>query len=407
MSDLAPLQPLAQSLQTIVAQLSETIGPRGSATEDEEKASNFVAEKITDFGLTPQRQSFLSVNSAYAPYALTMVLALLALFLFWQSNVALAIAAIFLVALALGSVWLELQFKSNFLRWVLPKDHSQNIIAHIPQAASASPQPPIVITAHVDTHRTPLVFSSPTWLRFFRLMLPLGIGALVALLLLFLIGLLAGFEPWRYVALAPGAVALALVILLLQADRSPHTAGANDNASGVAVALELAARLAQSPLKQRDVFVVLTGCEEVACYGADAFFAERRTILRNAIHFVIDQVGGKDTNPAFVVGEQFLKAAPSDAGLIKMAAAVSASHPELNAHTRNLNTGYSELSVGVLHGLRTIGLGSFTAAGESPHWHQPTDTLANVDAAVIARSTELAWHFLQALDAHSDERPRR
>lgn len=47
------------------------------------------------------------------------------------------------------------------------------------------------------------------------------------------------------------------------ADATPFSPGANDNASGVAVVLELARRLARDRLRQTEVWLAFTDGEEV------------------------------------------------------------------------------------------------------------------------------------------------
>ena len=324
-------------------------------------------------------------------------MALLSLFLFWQQQFMLTVFAIVFTGVALAALLFELSFKDNVLRWVLYKDESQNVFAEI-KAQSEAPKAKIIITTHLDSHRIPLIFSSPGWLRFFQRMLPLGVGSLVALLGLFLIGLATGLDAVRWLALLPGGFALVIFALMLQADQTDYTQGANDNASGVAVGLELASRLAQSPLAQHDVTLVFTGCEETGCYGADAFLRAHKATLDNAIHFVIDQVGGQGTDPCIIRSTQFLQPAPSDPGLLALADALIAKNPELKAHSRSARGAYSEMNIGALHGLRTIGLFGVARDGTTPHWHQPSDTLANVDIDATARAAELAWHFLQAID---------
>ena len=386
------------SIEQDIRQLSETIGPRGSATEGEAKAGHFVAERLSSFGLTPQRQEFKGAASAYAPYALALFMALLSLFLFWQQQFMLIVFAIVFTTVAIVALWYELSFEDNVLRWVLYKDASANVFAEI-KAQSEESKAKIVITTHLDSHRTPLVFSSAGWLSVFQRLVPVGMGALVLLFGLFLIGLLTGFEALRWVALLPGTVVLFVFALMLQADTTDFTKGANDNASGVAVGLELASRLAQSPLAKHDVTLVFTGCEETGCYGADAFLRAHKHTLGNAIHLVVDQVGGKGCDPCIIRSAQFLQVTPSDPALLTLADAVIAAHPELKAHSRSVRAAYSELNIGALHGLRTIGLFGVVRDGLTPHWHQPTDTIENVDVGATARAAELAWRFLQAVDS--------
>jgi acetylornithine deacetylase/succinyl-diaminopimelate desuccinylase-like protein len=187
-------------------------------------------------------------------------------------------------------------------------------------------------------------------------------------------------------------------VLAVQADTTPFTHGSNDNASGVAVGLELASRLAQSPLNNHDVTLAFTGCGETGGYGADAFLREKGATLSNAIHLVIAHVGGKDAALCFIRSEQLWRPAPSNLGLLNIADNIIATHPELNAHTRSVQGAASELSIGAKHGLRTIGLFGLTQDGAVPHQHQPTDTTENVDVDAAVQAAELAWRFLQVVD---------
>jgi hypothetical protein len=386
---------LHQNLHQDMEHLSETIGPRGSATEDEAKAAHYVAGRLSSFGLTPQRQDFNGAASAYAPYALATFMGLLSLFLFWQQQFMLTVFAIVFTAVAVAAMLLELSGKDNVLRWVLYKDDSQNVFAEI-KAKSDAPSAKIVVTAHLDSHRTPLIFSSPRWVRFTRRTLflhPLPLAGLLT----FFVGWLPMASPvLRWLALVPGIYMLMDFVLMLQADTTLFTKGANDNASGVAVGLALASRLAQSPLEKHDVILVFTGCEETGGYGADAFFRANKATLKNAIHLVIRHVGGKNTDPCFARSKESVQL--SDLGLLQIAEGVIAAHPDLNAHIRSLFGSYNELSIGALHNLRTLGIFGFSQDDAVPHWRQPTDTLANVDIDATARATELAWLLLQAVD---------
>jgi hypothetical protein len=396
--------------------LSETIGPRGSATEGEAKAADYVAAQLAELGLPAERQRFLSAASSYAPYALAAALGLLSVVLLWQPQPVGAAAAVLLVGAVLGALLFELRLRPNLLRWVLPIEDSQNVVARIPRRpdpgdAPASDEdalpgrigegpPPqtVVVTAHLDTHRTPLVFRSPAWLSLFRLLIPLGLASLGLLLALSVIGIFVPAQELRWIALAPGAALLALLALMAQADRTPYSPGANDNASGVAAGLWLAGQLAQQPLRRTDVILVFTGCEEVGCYGADAFFAAQADGLRDAMLLVLDQVAAQGGSPLVVRSERFLARAPSDPALLASMERLAAQHPEWNARFVDLATGYGELSAGAGRGLRAIAFGSAAADGTSPHWHQPGDVAATVDAATLDRVQQMAWLLLQDID---------
>ena len=395
--------------------LSEGIGPRGSATSEEAKAADYVAEQLAALGASPERQIFLSATSAYRPYALAAALALLSLFLFWQPQPVGAAAATLITTVTLASVLLEMQFRPNLLRWLLPFEPSQNVRAVIPcqqapqtacdeDAPMGAVAPPaqcpaaVVITAHLDTHRTPLLFRSPFWMTVFRRLMPAGLGAMAVMLALFFVGIFISAPALRLVALAPGLVLVAVVVLMDQADLTPYTKGANDNASGVAATLWLAEQLTHAPLQHTQVHLVFTGCEEVGCYGADAYFSANRAGLQNAVHIVIDQIAAAGAQPVVVRAERFLVPAHSDAGLLAVAEKLIAAHPEWGARVVNLNAGYGELSVGVKHGLRAIAFGAIAPDGSSPHWHQPSDVMDAIDESTLVRVQEMVCAFLSEID---------
>ncbi len=381
--------------------LSEVIGPRGSTTEGEAQASDYVRRCLSELGLQPEQQPILSATSAYAPFILAIGAMLLGLLLFWQPQPVGAAAAFVIGLTAFASVLLELSLTDNPLRWVIPIHRSQNTLAVVPASAQVEKRPPILITAHVDTHRTPLLFSSPGWRRVFRAIMSVGLTSMAVLVVLFIVGVFVDSRTLRQFALVPGAVVAVIGLFMIQAASSPFTRGANDNASGVAVALVLAEKLVQQPLQHHDVILAFTGCEEVGAYGAQALIAARRRDLRGAIHLVIDHVGGAkghDYGPSIIRSERFLRRAESDPRLVQIAQRVAAGQPELHAAVRDFRLAYSELSVGAKHGLRALGLMGLTPEGDLPNWHVPEDVSDRLDEATLERTVAFAWHLLQAID---------
>ncbi|MFC1463254.1 MAG: M28 family metallopeptidase [Candidatus Brachytrichaceae bacterium NZ_4S206] len=389
------------SLLGHIRHICEDIGPRGSATEGEAKAADYVQRRLGELGLQPERQAVLSATSAYAPFILVTGATLLGVFLFWQPQPVGAAAAFVLAATALGAALLELTFKDNLLRWVIPTGWSQNVLATVPATEQDEKRPPILITAHLDTHRTPLLFSSPAWRRVFRVIMPAGLGCIAALVVIFAVGIFSPSRMLRELVLLPGAVVAGIFLLMIQATTSPFTQGANDNASGVAVALDLAERLAQRPLRRRDVLVAFTACEEVGAYGAEALIRARHEGLQGAVHLVIDQVGGlqgRDFGPTVVRSEKFLRRIACDPHLVQMAQRIADARPDLCAVVRDFDLAYSELSIGAKYGLRTLGLIGLTPEGDLPNWHTPDDVIGNLNEATLERTAEFAWHLLQAID---------
>ncbi len=110
-----------------VRHLAKKIGPRGSTTAEEKEAAVYVHKQLASLGLRPVMEAFRSARSAWLPAALFWSMVLGSGLLFLGAGRIGAIAALILVVTGLGSILLELSFRPNLLRWVLPKGHSQNV----------------------------------------------------------------------------------------------------------------------------------------------------------------------------------------------------------------------------------------------------------------------------------------
>jgi hypothetical protein len=371
------------SLMDHIAELTDQIGPRGSATEAERKAAQAVAQQLADLGLQTGRQAFVSRTSPYSPLAVACGVALIGLFLFWQAQPVGAAAAAVITLFALSSAALEAAGRDNPLRWVVPTGYSEHILAPI-NARRGEPVQSLLISAALD---------SPRSRRPARMLPPLIVVALAALLILAVIGIGTDARLLRQIALLPGVVILIAFALLLLAARSPVTPGANDNASGVALALALAERLAGQPLERRDVVIAFTGCGQVGGAGLEALLVRGDPPLRPHVHVVAAAVGGQaghDLGPAIV---------SHDAALLAAARSVTAQGADLGAVVATPAEMPAELNVSARHGLRAIAVTCLGGDGSPPNAHLMTDTTANINEATLERSTEFAWRLLHALDA--------
>ncbi len=361
-------------------------------------AAEYVRGVLAGLGLSPRVQPFTSAVSAWRPYALAMALALFAVAIYPIGGRVTAAIAAALVAAVLVSALMEMNFTPNPLRWLLPKGRSQNVIAVVPPGGEVRRR--AVLVGHLDTHRTPFLFGSAARLRLFGVLSPLGFGGMAVLIGLFAAGAVWQEPALYYISLAPTAVLLLMLPLMVQPDFTPHTSGANDNATGAALTLALAERLKEAPLGNTEVWTVHTGCEEVGCYGADAFLREYREQLDGAFFITIDTVGGPGSGPCYITCEGTTKRYHSDPGLIALAGEITAARPELGAYPKAMTLpAYTEGAVGIKYGLPSITFVNFRPDGVLPYWHRPDDIVENVDADVLARSEEFVWELLRRIDA--------
>ncbi len=384
-----------------VKRLAVGIGPRGSTTAQERAASEYVAGVFESAGLETVTEPFTSTVSGWRPFAVAALVALTTTLAFvfaprWLS----ALLAVLMLA-ATVSVFLEMYFRPNLLRPFIGKGRSQNVLARAPAARgqrAAQPVRRVVLAAHVDTHRTPWVFTSPGRLAFFKTMTTLGVVAFVLSAALFTAFAFTG-APWlRYVALALTPVHLVVFALTWQPDTTPHTAGANDNASGVGVLLNLGQRLAQEPLANTEVWLLATGCEEVGSVGAQAFVKRHRSELKGAYAVSIDNVGGPGAGVCYTSVEGMvipLRPAPE---LFALAEELRVEHPELNAYSLPYTTLHTDATCFMANGVPSLSFVGLTPEGRIPNWHVASDVYGNVDEDTMRKTEEFVWRLLAKLD---------
>jgi len=380
-----------------VRYLAEKIGPRGSTTPEEKAAADYVYGQLASMGLQPTMEGFLSARSAWLPAALFWSIVLGSGFLFLGAGRIGTIVALILTLTGLGSILLELSFRPNPLRWVLPKGKSQNVWARIEAKAQTRRQ--VALIAHLDTHRTPLVFSSDRWVRWFERLVPIGMAFAVLLIANFALGIALPM-PWlRIMAIAPMLAALGMLILMLQADFTSYAPGANDNASGVGVVLSLAEQLAMEPLRHMAVWIVFTGCEEIGCYGADDFIRRHKAELGLTAWISVDTVGSNSGLPVYLCQETFLRKTNSDPDLLELVRDISVRRPELGAHEISMKGTYTDGAIGAKYGLPILTFESHRADGMLSDWHRPTDTVENASVECMQATESLLCESLQELDA--------
>jgi hypothetical protein len=380
-----------------VRHLSLDIGPRGSTTPAETEAAAYAWGVLDRLELSPHMQRFRSAISAWRPFALAATFGLLAVALYPLAGRVTAGLAAAIAAVTLVSSFLELSFSPNALRWLLPKRPSQNVWAVIPASHQAAQR--VVVVGHLDTHRTPFIFGSAARLKLLGVLVALSFLSLAALAVLYLVGAVIQEDILYPISLAPAVFLLILLLISVQADMTPFTHGANDNATGAALVLALAERLKEEPLANTEVWALNSGCEEVGLYGAAAFVREHRQELGDAYFIPLDSVGGPGTGPCFITREGMLKPYRSDPGLLALCREVAAQRPELGAYPGVMKLGFTEGAIGIKNGLRTLTFVNLTPAGELPFWHRPTDVYENVDPDVLTRTSAFLWELLQRLDS--------
>lgn len=238
--------------------LTIAIGPRPSTRDGVRRAAQYAAGVMQASGLQGVRcEPFQSGRSTYQPYAMAIGAGIVGnLVGLLMPNHYTAFAAAVLNGLGALGFFREANFDDNWMRRLLPRHLSQNVIGVIPPIEERRQR--AVLVAHLDSHRTPIFYGNPVWARIFS---PLAAGVLVSL---GVSSIAAGWSLWaggsrlEWVQSVAVAVQALVLGLLIHAETTPYTAGANDNASGAATTLALGQHLAQEPLRHTEVWVVNT-----------------------------------------------------------------------------------------------------------------------------------------------------
>lgn len=382
-----------------IEHLSVALGPRGSATAGEKAGHAYAQQVLAGLGLAPREEPFQWIGSPYLTFGLGLGLALAAEAIYWLTaggpNPGVgALAAAALGLLGLVSALLESSGVDNPLRWFVPAERSQNVVAVAPAAGPVRQR--LALVAHVDTHRTPLFWHSPAAFKAYRVLSVLSTLSMAALCVLFVIGLFAPSAALRAASLLPAAVVLVMWALIVHAHFTPFTAGANDNASGVGVVLALAERLAAEPLAGTEVWIAITGCEESGAGGSADFVRRHGAQLAGLIS--VDNIAGAGAGPVFLLSEGIVIPKAYSGPLLDRASRLAQARPELGARPVHQRGAYTDGLPALNAGLDALSFVGYTAAGWIPNWHHPTDVFANVDADAVDRTEQFVWALLQEND---------
>ncbi len=375
--------------------LSEEIGPRGPTSEGERKATEFAEAEFQKMGLRPVMESFKSARSIFQPHLIGSLGMLFAFIIFPLGGTTTAVIAALISILVLVTELMELGFQNNLYRLILPKGESQNVHAVIPPVGEHTGD--LVIVGHLDSQRTPFIFRSPRHVKFYDNFVTVVFITFILQVVLYSLSVIF---PWYWVwyATIPTAIcSILLAAICIEADTTPFTAGANDNATAAGMVLTLAQEFAKNPLEHTRVWAVCTGCEEVQHYGMIDFYRRHLGDLNNPKALVFEMLGC--AGPAWLTREGIIVPFKADPGLVGIVEGLAKEHPEWGAYPAKISGGNTEMADAVRNKIPAIALFGMTREGIAPYWHQRADTFDKMDVDVMERTWELTRALIREIDA--------
>lgn len=147
-------------------------------------------------------------------------------------------------------------------------------------------------------------------------------------------------------------------------------------------------------LTEKEVWFVATGAEEVGTIGMQAFLRQYGDDVRDAFILNIDNVGSGALY--WVTEEGMLRRYRPDRRLTGLAKRVSREHDILvkpRAY-RGLST---DATPALARGYKAMSIMAFDSDGTLPDWHWETDTVDNVDSAVVALAADLVGKMIREI----------
>ncbi len=382
--------------------LSGNIGSRGSCTANERQASEYIADQMRLFNVQDvQIEFFQSVPSTYWPYALSFGLALTGslVSLLFGGRAPLILAAIFNL-LGFWGMLAETELSLSWTHWFLPRLTSQNVIGRIQPRQKV--QTRVVICAHIDTHRTPVFYSNNTWQSAFSMLIGLALLSMAVGALIFTLGLLPNWGWLRWISIGLIPIQGFALGMCLHADFTPYSPGANDNASGAAVALAMLQKLGESPLQNTEVHTAFTGCEEVGDYGMRAYLdAHRQELGQDAFYLIVDQVGSGRIK--YLTADGMVIKHHTHPYALEVARSAALRRPELNVY-EGVGLAYTDALKATRCGLAalTICTVPVDASEQNSNWHQMSDVSENIVLADLRNTCEFCWEILKIIDQSNE-----
>jgi len=370
---------------------------RYSTSKNEHRAAEYLRQKLEGMGLETHLEPFVARTSFSTVYFIIYFIFLLSVGIGHYNEIVATILALAASFLFFG----EQTTKSSFLSQWVPEDLSHNVVAKIP--GRGMPKGRLVLVAHYDTSKTGLLFHP-------RMAAGIKRAFIVSVVMVGII--LAGSiarhfisgQPERilgYAMLIPGAYMLFLCLGMFERElRGRPVNGANDNASGVAVVMELAKRITEREgLQGLETTVLLTGSEEVGMAGMVRFLSEREKRLdrNNTVFLNFDSVGGGELG--FLESDGMLISYPADPGLLSMARKIAKNDDRYSdIRAKSVNALPCDSLPAAARGYRTLTLSGSDERGVPSNWHWHDDVLDNVDRSVMEKAADFGWSLVEKLE---------
>ena len=397
--------------------LCRGIGPRGAASDEEQRAAEYVRDELQRLRLQAVRvEPFGGTDSAWLPWAIAFSLTiwgvLIGLIMAQRGGEIIALAFFLLAAwIAYRELYPTIGSGAGsppsgagtssggfpIRRWLWQGD-SQNVIGVV--SPSGPVERRVVLMSYLDSARAPFFWRTQ---RRRRLVGCLALPILCSLPCsgaTLMLGAMTG-NAWFYpLAILVSSFPSIGLIASLRAGRSPLAPGANNNASGVGALLALAERLQKAPLAHTEVWLLATGCRETGGDGARAFLRTHGETLAQATFVALEGVGVGEW-PVYLTGEGRMRQTHYSSKTLALAAQAAERCREagLDVSPEHHQGGPTEMGIITREGLDGVTINVWADLNGVAGRRQEADTFDTLEKKALADALTFAWALLQEIDA--------
>jgi hypothetical protein len=365
---------------------------RGSTTENERQAAEYIREQMAALGLEARLEHFVSHTSFSWVYLIIYGGLFVAGWIGWNSP----FLGVVLCGLLLAFFYGECTSKWKAVAGLLPKRPSQNVLGVLKNPAARKK---VVFVAHYDSSKSGLSFH-PSLVGSFRSSFITSVVMMLVLTQALVIRYFGGsghlLSFVRFIATV--YMLLPIVLLIHREIFGQYVQGAADNASGVAAMLGVAEKLVKEAPRTLEAWFLATGCEEVNLMGMTAFMRSHQYELSAGTTYFInfDNLGKGALR--YITGEGMLSVYPSSAELVCIAEGLTDEQRFADVRPYVYRRATLDALVASSREYKVLSLMALDETEGIAHWHWPSDTIHNVDFSVSEKAADFAGCIVATLD---------
>lgn len=380
---------------------SVDIGARQSTSDAERLAARYFEQSLRHLNLEPAYEKFLARRNPSIPLLCCYLIMLGSVLLFRVSPIAFCVT--FIVGLLL--LLLELMGKSfvGSLQWRFP---SGNVVARI--APYQQVERKVVLLAHLDTHREAF-YQGKRWSGFYRFFVPLQvvIDILLAMWLVVITGAtilkvdeLVLIDLWRVALVLAVPMAVTFFAVLSKGLLRRYSKGADDDASGLAILLNLAHHYSQRTPSSTEIWLVALGCEDVGVMGLKHFLRAHRSELKGAAWIVLEGLGGEQ--PVCYRREGLILPFHANRSLLRIAEDINKVYPHYGLSLQRADCRLGSCHYLLSQGRKAITMSSRSGSGATAGG----DRYENVEPKDLQANYAFVLHYVENIDKKGFSRRR-